>query len=122
MSKQILVVDDDVGIRETLCEALELEGYEVVCLEHGQAALDYLQKAAPPCVVLLDVMMPVMDGRELRRQMLSDPKLADIPVVIITAGGTGTASGVAAVDVLYKPLRIETVINSVGRHCPDAAS
>jgi CheY-like chemotaxis protein len=122
VSKQILVVDDDAGIRETLCEALELEGYQVVCLEHGQAALDYLQSAAPPCVVLLDVMMPVMDGRELRRQMLRDPKLAQIPVVIITAGGTGAASGVAAVDVLYKPLRIETVINSVGRHCPDAVS
>jgi CheY-like chemotaxis protein len=117
VSKQILVVDDDVRIRESLSEALEFEGYQVVSVADGRAALEYLQDAEPPCVVLLDVMMPVMDGRQLRQIMLGDPRLAHIPVVLITAGGTQAASGVAAAEVLYKPLRIETVLSSVSRHC-----
>jgi CheY-like chemotaxis protein len=119
VSKQILVVDDDEAIRLSLSEALEFEGYEVVCVDNGRSALEYLQNADPPCVVLLDVMMPVMDGGALRQAMLNNPKLAAIPVVLITAGGAQVAARVPANDVIYKPLRIDAVLNSISRHCPD---
>jgi CheY-like chemotaxis protein len=62
-------------------------------------------------------MMPVMNGKELRTAMLGDSRLAQIPVVLITAGGAQAASSVPATEVLYKPLRIETVLSSVTRYC-----
>jgi CheY-like chemotaxis protein len=120
MSHYILVVDDDLEVRETLCDALELEGYEVVGVEHGQAALRHLKSAGPPCLILLDLMMPVMDGQAFREALLGDPDLAPIPVVLITAAGAQRASSVSAAGTLHKPLRMDSVVDVVKVHCPDA--
>jgi CheY-like chemotaxis protein len=122
VSHYILVIDDDHELRQALCDALELEGYGVVCFEHGAAALRHLQSADPPCLILLDLMMPVMDGRTFREALLKTPQLATIPVVLITAAGPQAAASVTAIKVLHKPLRINTVIDVVKEHCPDAAS
>jgi CheY-like chemotaxis protein len=116
-SHHILVVDDDVAIRKGLCKVLELEGYTVVDVEHGQAALDHLKTSARPCLILLDLMMPIMDGRTFRQKMLKDPQLAPIPVVLITAGGPQLSAGVPAAGVLQKPLRLGTVVGVVKQHC-----
>jgi CheY-like chemotaxis protein len=120
LAHYILVVDDDHALRESICEALEMEGYDTVCVEHGEAAMRHLEKAEPPCLILLDLMMPVMDGQTFRQLMLSRPSLAGIPVVVLTAGGRQMAASVPATDVLLKPLRIGTVIDVVKVHCPEA--
>src|SRR5579862_4602951 len=64
----ILIVDDDPDIRDSLKEVLEDEGYEVNGVANGREALDYLRKSPRPCVILLDLMMPVMDGWQFRRE------------------------------------------------------
>jgi CheY-like chemotaxis protein len=118
----ILVVEDDRDLRELLCEALRFEGYNVVCVEHGAAALRHLQAGARPCMILLDLMMPVMDGWTFRSEMLKDATLADIPVVVMTAAGQARARTVVANAVLHKPLEMNTIVDLVQAHCPGGAS
>jgi CheY-like chemotaxis protein len=82
----LLVVDDDPAIRETLADLLQDEGYVVMTAINGKEALTRLRAgSARPCVILLDLMMPVMSGAEFYAEMRSDPALADIPVVVISA-------------------------------------
>jgi CheY-like chemotaxis protein len=119
-SHYILVVDDDHALREALSDSLRLEGYDVVEAEHGEAALRHLRSSDPPCLILLDLMMPVMDGKTLRETMLKEPALANIPVVLITAAGPQVAASVRAKDVLHKPLRMGHVVDVVKEHCPEA--
>jgi len=86
---RILIVDDDADIREGLSELLSDEGFDVATVSNGQAAIDLLRDRRPKsCVILLDLMMPVMDGRTFLRAKQSDPDLSTLPVVIITAGPT----------------------------------
>jgi CheY-like chemotaxis protein len=120
--EHILVVEDDRDLRESLCDALTLEGYEVVCVEHGEAALRHLSTGARPCVILLDLMMPVMDGWTFREALLKDPVLAAIPVVVMTAAGRKRADTVAAEAFLYKPLQMDAVVEIVQEHCPGGAA
>src|SRR5215510_8699670 len=67
-TQRVLVVDDDQDIRDALCELLRDEGYEAIAVANGEEALTYLKGGNLPCVILLDLMMPVMDGWEFRRQ------------------------------------------------------
>jgi len=118
----ILVVEDDKALRETLCEALQLEGYTAVCLENGQAALKYLETGARPCMVLLDLMMPIMDGWTFRHEMLKDERLASIPVVVMTAATPDRAAAISSQAVLYKPLHMSKVVDVVQEYCPGGAA
>ena len=119
----ILVVDDDHAIREALSELLEDEGYQVACATNGQQALDLLARMAVPCVILLDLMMPVMDGFEFMGRKTADPALANIPVVVITAAGAvrledlGGAIGALSPLVLPKPVRADTLMTAVRQFC-----
>lgn len=113
----ILVIEDDSDLREILCDALQLEGYTVICAENGEAALRQLASGPRPCMILLDLMMPVMDGWTFRREMLKDPSLAGIPVVVMTAAGAARAATVPANSVLLKPLQIDNVMEVVQEHC-----
>src|SRR6476619_7846857 len=83
----ILVVDDDSDIRDSLREVLEDEGYTVACVGNGREALEYLHRAPRPRVILRDLMMPVMDGWQFRREQKQDADIANIPLVVITATG-----------------------------------
>jgi CheY-like chemotaxis protein len=83
----VLVVDDDLSVRTALKELFETEGYAVVLAAHGRAALNHLRAGVRPSVILLDLMMPVMDGWDFRAQQLAAPDLKDIPVFILTAVG-----------------------------------
>ena len=90
MSEQkntVLIVDDDSAVRTALKELFETEGYTVALAANGRAALNHLRGGLRPCVVLLDLMMPVMDGWDFRTQQLQDPALKDLPVFILTAAG-----------------------------------
>jgi len=115
---QVLVVDDDRDIRETIQEILEYEGYQVATARNGAEALA-TARAAQPSVILLDLFMPVMDGTEFRRRQLEDEALAAIPVVIISAAA-GLEERIAALGVaahLEKPLDIEALFETVAQHC-----
>ena len=120
--EHILVVEDDKDLRESLCEALELEGYHAVSAENGQAALRYLATGAQPCIILLDLMMPVMDGWAFHQELMKDQKRAAIPVIVMTAASHARATAVASRTVLYKPLHMGKVIDVVQEHCPDGAA
>jgi CheY-like chemotaxis protein len=117
--KHILIVEDDKDLRDTLRDALELEGYAAVSVENGRAALRHLATGAKPCMILLDLMMPVMDGWTFRQELLKDRSLAAIPVVVMTAATAARASAVASHATLYKPLHMGRVIDVVQEHCPD---
>ena len=80
----VLIVEDDVDVREFVDVFLRTSGYETVCAANGQEALDRMREQRP-CLVLLDIQMPVMDGFQFRARQLRDPALADVPVLCITA-------------------------------------
>jgi CheY-like chemotaxis protein len=120
--EHILVVEDDKDLRESLSDALEMEGYATVCVENGKAALKHLATGARPCVILLDLMMPVMDGWTFRQEMMKDASLSAIPVVVMTAATPARAAAIAAEVVLYKPLHMGRVVGVVQKHCPEGAS
>ena len=114
--RTILVVDDDLGIRESLGAVLESAGYRVRLAANGEAALGALgSEPGLPDLILLDLMMPVMDGWQFRSRQLQDPRLREIPVVIISAGGNvqQKAENLSAVGWLRKPLMIPVLLREV---------
>lgn len=101
--RRVLVVDDDLDLREALADLLREAGWEVVCAENGLEAL-LLLGGAPVDVILLDYMMPVMNGREFRAAQLARPDLAAIPVVLASAAlARPEAGSLAPAAVLPKP-------------------
>ncbi len=84
-TKTILVVEDDQNIRDNLRDALELEGYKVLTAANGKDGLEKIKKMPAPSLVLLDMMMPVMNGREFLDAVIADHTLAPIPVIIVSA-------------------------------------
>jgi CheY-like chemotaxis protein len=115
----VLVVEDDADIKEALVQVLEGEGLDVRAADNGLDALNVLRApGAPlPCVILLDLMMPVMDGWTFRTTQLADPGLAHIPVVVLTAAGTTMgAEKVRADATLRKPVDLDTLLETLGRY------
>ena len=115
----LLIVDDDPAIRETLADLLHDEGYVVMTAIHGQDALTRLRASdARPCVILLDLMMPVMSGAEFYTELRNDPALADIPVVVISADGNARRKVKAmGSQFIPKPVKFDTVLDVVESHC-----
>ncbi len=121
----VLVIDDDVNIRYTLVDALEDEGYRAVSASNGVEALEVLRVLPkPPCVILLDLMMPLMDGWEFRAQQRRDPVLSNIPLVVISAhrNVVEESSQVSASAYLKKPFHLEDLVATVGRFCGSSVS
>ena len=119
MDHRILVIEDDPTIREVLVEVLGEHGYAAIGAANGREALDTLAATADrPCVILLDLMMPVMDGRSFREEQLQCPELSDIPVIVISAHLDHTvATDLNAAAYLRKPVRLSEVLSSVKAHC-----
>ena len=108
-------------IRESLVEFLDENGYEAVGASDGRDALQKLGAAggAPPCLILLDLMMPVMDGRTFRERQLESPKLAAIPVIVFSAyrDVATAATEMKAVGHLEKPVRLPDLLRQVRQYC-----
>lgn len=113
----VIVVDDEEEERDFLRQILELEGFEVEGFANGAEALDYLNHSAQPCVIILDLRMPVMNGPQFRAAMLKDPRLAAIPVVLVTALDPTAAAGLSAVRVFRKPIDVDALVGVVRQHC-----
>jgi CheY-like chemotaxis protein len=108
----VLVVDDDQPLREAVVEALEEEGLAVSCCAHGLAALSALRAGLRPDVILLDLMMPVMDGWAFREEQLRDPALASIPVVVLTATHV-LGRPIDARAIVRKPFSVAELLHAV---------
>ncbi|KFE71045.1 response regulator [Hyalangium minutum] len=124
-SHRVLIVEDDLEIRESLLEILEDQGYEAVGAENGLEALDRLRGPGPqPCLIFLDLMMPRMDGRAFRQEQLRTPELASIPVVVISAFRdlTPIAQEMKAVGLLEKPFQLQEFVSITRRHCPEVTA
>jgi CheY-like chemotaxis protein len=108
---RILVVDDSAALRENLQECLELEGYEVMVAKDGATALETLSSGPLPAVVLLDLVMPGMDGRELVTRIRANPRLAGVRIVM-SSGHTAprTREGVAFDAFLPKPFGVDELL------------
>jgi CheY-like chemotaxis protein len=116
----IFVVDDDESIRDVLVEVLEDAGYVVRVAKNGADALEHLRELdQSPCLILLDLMMPVMDGFEFRARQLADGAFSNVPVVVFSADGATTAKAAAlnVAGALRKPVRLDDVLRAVEAHC-----
>ena len=113
--RKVYVVEDDNDLRRTLGEALEAQGYAVVAAANGAEALAALRSDdVHPCLILLDLMMPVMNGYEFRKEQRADPALAGIPVVVISAHAR---AGVDADAFLPKPVALRRLLAVIARFC-----
>ena len=113
----VLIVEDDEDLREMMAQLLTLEGYDAATVANGREALEYLHRASAPSVILLDLMMPVMDGWEFRRQQKADPELAPVPVIVLSALDPARAGAVDASAFLKKPLDFDRLLELVREHC-----
>jgi DNA-binding response OmpR family regulator len=117
---RVLIVDDDFAIRESLAELLEGEGYLPIVAANGRDALAKLDEDGPwPCLIVLDLMMPLMNGESFRELQLRIPELAGIPTIVVTAD-IQAQSRVEPLNVqasLQKPLDIERFVATVSDHC-----
>jgi len=117
----ILVVDDEPAIAEVIGSVLEDEGYAVTTAPDGEAALAVLRDGdSRPCLAFLDLMMPGMNGWELREAMLADPALASVPVVILSAFAAGDMGSLQSVAVIQKPFQLDQIVELAAHHCAQA--
>ena len=120
MPHRVLVVDDDPDIRETLIEVLEENGHAAFGAVNGSDALQQLRaQDEPPCLIILDLMMPVMDGTTFREQMLRDPALSPIPVIVITAfkDAADRVEDLQVAAHFIKPVSLAELISTVDTYC-----
>jgi CheY-like chemotaxis protein len=116
----VLIVEDDADLREMMAQLLSLEGFRTETVANGREALAYLARGDRPDVILLDLMMPVMDGWEFRRRQVGDPAIADVPVVVLSALDPVRAADLGGTAFLKKPLDFDRMLELVRRFCPPA--
>ena len=117
----VLIVDDDFRIRALMARLLETSGFTAVEAANGKEALDIMRQRRP-CVILLDLQMPIMDGWEFRRQQLADPELADVPVICVT--GYYDSSDLfrrEGVKCFTKPVQLSALLKAIREVCESEA-
>lgn len=117
----IAIIDDDDDLRDTMCTLLEAAGYQTEAFSEGREALAGIARGPRPDLILLDLMMPGMNGWQFRDAQLGDGPLAEIPVVVMSARSSIVAPGVPSlgeVDVLRKPFAIDELLSVIARHVP----
>jgi CheY-like chemotaxis protein len=120
----VLVVEDDADAREAMKSVLELHGYPVVTAADGSEALDRLRNGLKPCLILLDLMMPGMDGFQFVNEKRQDPRISAIPVVIYSGhhDAKANAARLGAQGYFQKPVEVEGLLKLVERYRPRPAS
>ena len=113
----VFIIEDDPDTRDMLGKFLELEGYQVETAVNGRQALDRLQDGIDPAVILLDLMMPVMDGWQFRRHQVADSRLSKIPTIVVSAAGRDRISQVSADAYLAKPIDMDELLTRVSEFC-----
>jgi CheY-like chemotaxis protein len=118
----ILVVEDDEDLRDSVCALLEVDGFRAVGVDNGLEALRYLQAHGPPCVILLDLMMPGMSGGEFRARQLADGLLARVPTIVLSAMHLSHQQEqvLNAAGYLTKPVNPRQLFQTVRQHCQAA--
>jgi CheY-like chemotaxis protein len=118
-TKTVLVVEDDADIRDSLVELLVDEGYRVIGASDGQQALDALagRGIEPPRLVVLDLMMPVMNGYEFLERVRADTRLRGLPVIVMTAGDRAPPPQAQILEHLRKPISLDRLLGAVERYC-----
>lgn len=111
---KVMIVDDEPDIRESLQEFFEDEGFAVSTAANGAEALELLEKGPLPCVVILDLMMPILDGNEVYARMQRDPRLSSVPVIVSTSDPSRAPSGVL---IMRKPIDLNRLLGTVRHHC-----
>jgi len=111
----ILIVEDDFFIRQSLEDFLSEEGFDVKAAANGAEALSLLGHGFIPHVILLDLMMPVMDGFEFRERQIASPELSTIPVIVMSAYGDSAKNNekLSVRAYLKKPLNVQEVLDSI---------
>jgi DNA-binding response OmpR family regulator len=113
----VLIVEDDADLRDMMAQFLVLEGFNPKTVSNGREALDYLRQGPRPAVILLDLMMPVMDGWEFRRQQQRDPKAAKVPVIVLSALDPTRVGDLGEAAFMKKPLDFDRLLELVRRYC-----
>ncbi len=119
-SHDVLIVEDDQELRDAVGQLLREEGWSTRAASNGAEALELLHREGRPCVILLDLMMPVVNGWQFLEQRKSDGQLADIPVIVMSAyvDMPGFAAPHLPVEeTLKKPLDLNRLLESVKNHC-----
>ena len=117
-SPTVLIIEDDVDTRDMLARFLELEGYTVHAAANGRQALEMLKKDPSASVIVLDLMMPVMDGWEFRRRQIEDAHLKNIPTIVVSASGRERMAQIPADGYLSKPVDMDELLSRVSQFCP----
>ncbi|HMI85801.1 MAG TPA: response regulator [Polyangiaceae bacterium] len=110
----VLIVDDEPGLCESLRDFLEDEGYAVSTAANGAEALHLLEGAELPCIMILDLIMPVVTGNEVYDTVRKDPRLANIPIVVSTSDPSRAPAGAV---IMKKPINLERLLGAVRSHC-----
>ncbi len=115
----VLLVDDHDDVREGLSELLRLEGYTVVTAQNGRDALNQLYQGARPCIILMDLMMPVMAGFEFRQEQREHPEFRDIPIIVYSAihDLKRVAGHLDAHAYVEKPIMLQNLLALLREHC-----
>lgn len=115
--KSVLIIEDEEAVRESIRDVLELQGYVVIAAGDGQTALEYLQLTDKlPCMILLDLMMPRMNGWQFLDQQRTDPKLSKIPVILCSAYKE-SAAAIKSAAMLTKPVQRHALLKTVENFC-----
>jgi CheY-like chemotaxis protein len=120
--KRVLEVEDDPEIREMVSKLLLSEGYEVVSAVHGRDALEKMEGGFRPDVILLDLMMPVLNGFDVLRVMHRTPRWSSIPVVIVSANQGHDLVGLGTAAIIRKPFDLNVLLNTLRRLLSRAAA
>jgi DNA-binding response OmpR family regulator len=115
----VLIVEDDADLRNSLAELLALRGFKVVTVEDGREALDTLASGLSPCLIILDLMLPIVNGWEFRSQQLADPRFSGIPTIILSGVNDLEAESqrLQAIAFVPKPLDIDFLFKTVEQYC-----
>jgi CheY-like chemotaxis protein len=115
-TKLILIVDDDESIREILVEVLASAGFAALAVSSAFDALNHIARSGPPALVLMDLTMPLMDGRQLLAERRKSPTLSQVPFVLLTANPNVSATELGAAEVLVKPIGMEDLLSVARRY------